>query len=243
MKRLTALILAVAFCLLLSVGVFAAVPPVTDQSGLLTDQEQSDLNTFLGQIRQTEGYAVNVVTTDSLQGKSAQQFTEDFYDDHIGGDGVLLMVCLHEGCWYISTNGVCANTISDSRINSIGETVIDDVRAGEYYDAFYTFGTLIRDQMASGGSAKGGISGKSILICLVIGLAAGGITVGVMAQKMRSVRSKGSAADYVRAGSMQVTRSHDIFLYNTVTRRAKPKSSSSGSGGGGRSRGGSGGRI
>ena len=35
---------------LLTVTVSAAVPPVVDNAGLLTDQQQSDLNVFFGQI-------------------------------------------------------------------------------------------------------------------------------------------------------------------------------------------------
>ena len=51
-----------------------------------------------------------------------------------------------------------------------------------------------------------------------------------MRAQLKSVRSQESAVDYVRSGSMDVTRSNDIFLYNTVTRTAKPKDDTSDTG-------------
>ena len=242
MKKVIAFILFAVLCL--GVTAYAAVPPVVDKSGLLTDQQVSDLNSYFGSIRESEGYAVNVLTTDTFDGKDAQAYAEDYYDDHIGGDGVLLVVSLQEGYWYISTNGICARTISDNRANAIGETVIDSVRVGEYYEAFYRFGALVREQMSVQGDVpadSGSSYGKAIITCLLIGLAAGGITTGIMAYGMRSVRSQRSAANYVCPGSLKLTNSRDIYLYSTLHKSARPKSGSSG--GGGRSRGGSGGRI
>ena len=57
------------------------------------------------------------------------------------------------------------------------------------------------------------------------------------------MRSQESAVDYVRSGSMDVTRSNDIFLYNTVTRTAKPKDDTSDTGGSDSSHGGTGGSF
>ena len=67
-----------------------------------------------------------------------------------------------------------------------------------------------------------------------------------IASANKSVIRKADAKDYVRNGSMVVTGSYDNFLFNNVTRVAKPKNTSSGSsthtsssgrthGGGGRS--------
>lgn len=67
-------------------------------------------------------------------------------------------------------------------------------------------------------------------------------TMGMRAQ-LKSVRSQESAVDYVRSGSMDVTRSNDIFLYNTVTRTAKPKDDTSDTGGSDSSHGGTGGSF
>ena len=67
-------------------------------------------------------------------------------------------------------------------------------------------------------------------------------TMGMRAQ-LKSVRTQDSAVDYVRQGSMALTRSNDIFLYHTVTKTAKPKDSDSSSGGSDSDHGGTGGSF
>ena len=244
MRKIITSVLCLAVVLLLCVSVFAAVPPVVDRSGLLTDQQLSDLNTLMGDIRVNKGYAVNVVTTDSFDGMSAQAYAEDFYDAHIGGDGVLLLVSLEEGYWYISTNGACARQISDAQVEVLGEEIVPLLRDGQYMQAFTLYANSVCDLMEQAPARRtGGVTFGKILVCLFIGLAAGGITVGVMAAKMKSARSQSGAGSYVCPGSLRLTGSHDIFLYNTLRRTPRPKSNGSGGGGGGHSRGGSGGRI
>ncbi|MBQ9472409.1 MAG: TPM domain-containing protein, partial [Ruminococcus sp.] len=59
--------------------------------------------------------------------------------------------------------------------------------------------------------------------------------------KLITVAMEHGAANYVRAGSMNVTQSRDTYLYSTVTRTEKPKNNggSSHSSGGGSYSGGS----
>ena len=62
-----------------------------------------------------------------------------------------------------------------------------------------------------------------LVLCLVGGLVIGGISVGVMAFNMKNVRNKSSASDYVEQGSLELRIQQDRYLYQTVTRRPKPK--------------------
>ena len=54
------------------------------------------------------------------------------------------------------------------------------------------------------------------------------IITGIMRGQMKTVRMKPDAADYMVDGSLQITRSNDIFLYHQVTKTAKPKDDDSG---------------
>ena len=56
------------------------------------------------------------------------------------------------------------------------------------------------------------------------------IIVGRMKAKLKTVRFQPAANSYMKAGSMNITESRDLFLYNTVTRTAKPKDNDSGGG-------------
>ena len=44
-----------------------------------------------------------------------------------------------------------------------------------------------------------------------------------MKSKLKTVRFQAAASNYMKNGSLNITESRDLFLYNTVTRTAKPK--------------------
>ena len=71
---------------------------------------------------------------------------------------------------------------------------------------------------------------STLLICLGIGFVIALIATGIMKGQLKSVRSQSAAAEYVKQDSLNVTESHDLFLYRNITRRPKPKSNNSGSG-------------
>lgn len=64
---------------------------------------------------------------------------------------------------------------------------------------------------------------NGLVPCLVAGFVIGGISVGVMAYNMKNVRNKSAASDYVEQGSLELRIQQDRYLYQTVTRRPKPK--------------------
>ena len=72
-----------------------------------------------------------------------------------------------------------------------------------------------------------------LIISPVVGIIIAFIILGVMRAKLKSVKFRGDAKDYVVAGSFNLTERSDVFLYNTVTRTVRAESSSSGGGSGG----------
>ena len=256
MKKLLMLLLAL---LLLAVPVFAQSPLVNDWEGLLSNEEIAKLEQLYGEYSQDYGFAPVLVTTDSFQGYDAETYAGHCYDTYgYPYDGILLLVSLFEGQWYILTNGACYDAISDWSVESIGEDVVSYIRNGDYYEAFAAFPELVAQYFSGSNMSIGIIGGadgptavyvtseknfgKTIGISMAVGMLIGLIVVGIMAYKMKSVRPQNSAGDYIRPGSMRLTQSHDIFLYSHVHRTPKPKNNSSGGSHGG-SRGGAGGRI
>ena len=69
--------------------------------------------------------------------------------------------------------------------------------------------------------------GASAVIGLIVSLIVGSSLKG----KMTSVKSAKAAAEYTRPGSFYLRDQSDVFLYNNVTRTAKPQESRSGGGG------------
>jgi len=251
MKRFLILLLVL---LLVAVSVSAQSSLVNDGEGLLSDAEVAELETLYADYALQYGFTPILVTTESFDGYDAEDYAGDYYDSYgYPEDGILLLVSLTESQWYILTNGECYRRISDWDAEAIGKDVVELIRDGEYCKAFAHFPELAKEIYSETDDSEfGGVDtppvapkkayGKTIAICMGIGLLIGLITVGVMAARMKSVRLQTTASDYVRPGSMQLSRSRDIFLYSHVSRTPKPKSNSSGGSSGG-SRGGAGGRI
>ena len=125
-----------------------------------------------------------------------------------------------------------------------GEIVVDDGSYSDdyyediYYEDIYTDGeTVIYPSRPMSPVIKE-------LIVIAVAAVVAFIVTSIMKSKMNTAVIKNEASDYVKAGSMNVTRRLDVFTHRHVTRTAKPKNnSSSGSrSGGGHSVGGGGGR-
>lgn len=252
MKKYICLLLVL---FLLAVPVSANGNLVHDGEYLLTQEEAIYLESYYAEFEKNQGFTPILVTTESFEGKSPETYAANWYDSHgYPDDGILLLVSLTESQWYILTNGACYDRIPDWEAESIGGELVEYLRAGEYYEAFALFPELAYEayQEESSISNYGGADapvtyqkhyGKTIAICMAVGMVIGLIAVGIMAAQMKTVRAQNAASDYVRPGSMVLTNRRDIFLYSHVSRVPKPKQNSGGSHGGGGSRGGAGGRI
>lgn len=245
MKKMISLTLVVLLLLAVPLSVSAAPDPVTDEADLLTDQQEWELTQLLGE--QGIG-SLCVVTLESLDGENIEEYAE--YWAETAGVGVLFLISMKERQWCITAAAEYKPMIDIYVIDEISAQCQPLLKSGDYYEAFATFanccnGYLANDVPGEANPSEGlpGNSGGSeitlgrILVCLLIGLAAGGITAGIMAGKNKSVRARNNASDYVRSGSMHVTLSRDLYLYHHITRtpRAQNNSSSGGSGGGSRS--------
>ena len=178
---------------------------------------------------------VVITTVQSLEGKSARRFAEDFYDDYGYADtGVLLLVCMTEREYWVTTTG--AITVD---LEELEEGFVPLLSAGDYEGAFTSFaGALpscvtLREEESSFAAV--------LVVSVILGLAAALITTLVMKSQLKSVRAQHCADSYVRSGSFQLTHSRDIYLYRNVRRTPKPKNN--GASASGRSHGGGGGKF
>ena len=225
---------------------------VQDQEELLDSQDRAYLEDIYQLYAEEYGFTPILHTVYSFHGMSAEECAGMIYDQKgYPEDGILYLVSLTEGEWYILTNGQCYHRISNSTTQDMGDTLVAYLRDGEYYEAFALFPELaaqaytdsVPGEELPGDAPAQKNYGKTIAISMVVGLAIGGIAAGVMAMQMKTVRQQQGASDYMRSGSMQLHDRRDIFLYSHVSRVPKPKQSSGGSHGGGGSRGGAGGKI
>lgn len=244
---------------------------LVDDADLLESYEEEILLEQLDEISEDWQFDVVVVTADDLNGRSAEEYAENFYDFYGYGmgpdrDGALLLVSMEEREWYITTTGSGMWILGDDELDTVSEAFLPDLSDGNYLEAFETYAEwcdLFLAQAENGESLPAGsyvvaeiiekektVEPIWILGSLLIGFLVALIPVSVMKGKLKSVRKATAANQYVREGSFQVTEMRDLFLYRNVTRVARPKDNApkgggrpgGGHGGGGRSGGGHGGK-
>lgn len=218
---------------------------VCDMAELLSESEEKELSDLLREISTRQRLTVAVVTVPDCGRKTQRDYADDFFDQNGYGygadrDGVLLLVDMDERQCWISTHGYGITAFTDAGIDRIGDTVKGYMSDGDFAMAFRRYAELCDDYITQAREDKpydienmprAPLSFLWIPISLVIGFVIALITVGVMKGQLRSVRSQPFADCYVRKNSMEVTQSHDLFLYSTVSRTERPKDNGSDSGG------------
>lgn len=213
------------------------LPLVVDNADVLTAEEEAY---FLERCQAfTEKYKceIAIVTITDLEGKTVQEYADDFYDYNGYGygenkDGLL---CLYldgeEGQRNatLSTYGTAQENIGDDEIEDILLAIAGSARFEEFKDAFDYFIDMSEEAI------KPMPPLFWFLICLVVGIVIGLLITNTMASKNYSVHKKDTAADYVREGTLMITGRNDMFRNTRVnvtpTSKSSSGSSSSGSSG------------
>ena len=173
--------------------------------------------------------------------------------------GVLFLVDMGDRNWFISTKGRGIELISDEEIDYMEYEIIPYLSDGDYSYAFSEFVSTCGEILECDSYGESFIETngygdsyyddeyyyednyapqsfnffKNALIALVVGFVIALLIVLNMKSKLKTVRAKSGAADYVVAGSMNVTRSDERFLYRHVTRTQRQQNNSNGRSGGG----------
>ncbi len=232
-KRMISVLIALCLCFVLSVFASAQNSDRTrslieDYADLMTDMEEEILLAKLNEFCDNYNMEIAVVTITDLDGKSMQDYADDFYDYNGYGYGETndgLLALYKDGDAgdreiYITTCGNAINEFSDSDIDYLLDVMISYLSEGYYADAFITFVDEAEDIV------KVSVSLIWIPLSLAIGIGAVFFILKMMASANNSVHSKADARDYVKKGSMVVTESYDKFLFNNVARVAMPKNTS-----------------
>ena len=250
--------LAGAFSALLSVifmvaaiSVFPAwaaegLPRLVDMAGLLSDSEGAELSGMLDAISQRQQVDIVVVTVGSMDGKSAMVYADDFYDENgygfgDGRDGILLLVSMEERDWYITTTGYGITALTDAGREYISGIFVADLSAGDYAAAFTGFAKLCDDfitQARTGAPYDVDNLPKepfgpfeNLILAFGIAFIISLIVTGIMKGQLRSVYSRSEADNYMKQGSLQLTKKNDLFLYRHVDRRRRAENKSTDSAG------------
>ena len=268
MKKLISILLV--FLLLASLCVCAAAarsdtPLVVDNAGVLTSDEITVLTEKAQSLQDTYDMDVVILVVTDLDGKSAQDYADDYYDYNgygVGDDysGMLLLIATESRDWWISTCGEAIYVLTDFGIESIFSDFSGYLSVNDYYHAFETYLDCLPEYfnayyagnpIDNAGNYEDDSFGISeILISLAVGCGISGIAVGIMSAQMNTKRPQNSASNYLNQNTYRLHGHSDMFLYSNVTKVRRESSGSSSGGGssthrssGGRSHGGGGGKF
>ena len=228
-----------------SVSSAAGKKSVIDDAGLIKASDEKELDKKIKNI-QKDKFAVVILTVKSLDGKSAQDYADDYYDNNDYGldnekSGVLFLVSKGDRKYHISTKGAGIKAFTDYGIGRIKEEIKPYLSDGDYFDAWDEFLNITKDFVKA---YKDGTPydtdnpyNEEIdyvileVIALVIAFVIALISVGIMRLRMNTAKPKGTAMEYIKKGSFKLTSEKDIFMYSTVTKTAKPKDNDNSAGG------------
>ena len=222
------------------------LPRLVDDAGLLSKSDRSELLAQLDEISERRKLDIVVVTNNSLDGKTVEQYADDFFDYQGYGygendDGILLLLSMNTREWAISTYGKAIDIFTDRGQQYMTDDFLPYISDAKYYKGFSRFAELcdkfIGEYDESGSAfddgnlprepfGVAGALGGSLLIGLIAGL----VVALSLKSQLTSVKPQAMASAYTKQGGLKLTERTDLFLYHNITRVARPKDTSSSSG-------------
>lgn len=213
---------------------------LVDNADLLTDSEEQELETELDEISERQECDVAVVTVNSLDGKSAQDYANDFFDYNgygYGDDdsGILFLIGMDDRKWAITTYGYGITAFTDYGLEYMEDEFLPYLKDGEYAEAFSEYASLCDDLLTQArdghpydvDSADDKPGVFTMIFWGVVDLMIGFVVAFIMAQvkksKLKSVKNQVAANAYKKQGSMNVTTREDRYINSIVTKRLIPR--------------------
>lgn len=250
-KRISSLLAVMALTLFLCVPALAVgfeeaeLNFVTDEAGIFSEQEWSELEARAEEISQKYKCGVYIIVvddfTDYVYDETVYEAAKTFYQEYSLGygeekSGELLLLSMEERDYTLIAYGYGNTAFTDYGKDKLADAFLDDFGDDEWYNGFSDY-LEKSDSMLQ--SARAGhpldvdsnplIRLAGIGISLLVGcVAAFVIAVGVSDRMMKSVSAKTKADAYLTAGSVEITGREDHFTHTTETRTKIERSSSSG---------------
>lgn len=232
MKKLISLTLCLMLMLGLTLTVCAAeYPPVFDKAGILSDFDAEYLSDLTQEVAEKHSIDLVILTVPSLEGMSAQDYADDYYDySGYGEDGAIFLLAMAEREYHISTSGRVIEFLTDNVLYNMEERFLPYLSDGDYYYAFQDFVNSVDVYMTDD---PVGDALVSLMYGAIAGLIVAGIALLIMRGMMSNRTSQYSAGDYLKDGSYDLKVHRDLFLYSQVHRQRKPEQNTTTRSGGG----------
>jgi len=200
---------------------------LVDDADVLTTAEEQTVQDALDAIQQDDGVILYIERSSD---KQAQQRADALAESYPFSDSILFYICTDSRDWAVSTSGSCIYAFTDAGLDYIMDEVKPSLSDSDYETALQDFAGLCDDFLEQAATGKPYDTGNmpkkplsilwipgSILIGCLISLL---VMLGLKSQ-LKSVVMQHDAGDYVKAGSMKVRSSRDVFLYRKVEKTKK----------------------
>jgi uncharacterized protein len=150
-------VLTFGICLSMRAQKIADIHPqgyVTDLAHVISPEAKAQLETLAAEVQQKTGAQMAIVTVDSLEGQSKEDYAADLYK-HLGvgskqdNRGVLLLVAPKERQYRIEVGYGLEPVINDARAGDIGREMVPTLRQQDYSGAVLVGATRIAQLIAA----------------------------------------------------------------------------------------------
>ena len=228
------------------------LPLVLDQAGILSEDERSTLQTQAERISETYSCNVHIVILDDMENFSLSNSIESCAEEirtgyslgfGTGKDCVMLLMSMEERDYDLCAYGDFGNaSFTDYGKDTLENEFLDNFGDNDWFGGFSDYlskSDEILAMSAAGTPLDVGTVPVSPLISLAISLLLGFLIAFavcmVIKQKMKAVKEKTRAEEYVADGGANITYRYDQYTHTTESRVYDPPTKSSGSGGTSRS--------
>lgn len=224
---------------------------VTDAAGLLSENEDMQLEKMAEMVSQKYGVGVYIVTVDDYQDISTDSVytaTYTVYHEYTMGEGadrngIMLLLSMEGRDWAMFCYGEqCEYAFNEYGQEMLEEVFLDDFKEDDWYGGFADYIKECSAYLQKAADGKPVRESPVFAIVIVTGMSlfVALLVLGFLWGSMKSVAEKSTANAYI-AGNLLLTEKTDKFIHRTETRRriqtsSSGRSSRSESGGGGSGR-------
>lgn len=248
------MVMLLFICLVFPIKVQAANMQLTDQAGLLTEEEGKEITRQIEELETSTGWDIMAVTTADAGGMEAATYAETWFDDYTEkDDGVICVIDMDNREITVRAFGESMFYITDDRSEKILDAGYEKITNEQYGDTLKAMLTEVKaayqqenpsnnilydedtGETTSYREEHRGITKIELLIAALIAVAAGGITAGSVIGTYR-LKFGGYKYPIEKNGSVRLSTQEDRLINQFVTHRHVPRENSGGgSNGGGRS--------